>query len=176
MGPEGYKPVHFSVAWFRRIPSLPQLSPLTSSPPTLSLPSSSLRQERSTRSSPSRQRQTLFTPISATHTITTLHQHLPPTLTSSLPITMSIRRNNVRVSFLLSDSESSLELYVPDDLFRSTTDANQLRTSSGRNRDHLPHSASRRSILRGGSSARGRRSLGPPGRLLGTLSSLRVSS
>jgi len=52
-----------------------------------------------------------------------LHSHtpplaLPPPSTNAslplIPITMSIRRNNVRVSFLLNDSESSFELCVSD--------------------------------------------------------------
>ena len=138
-----------------------------------------LRQERSIRLRPSRLRQK---PLPGLHTPLYSHYPAPSTTTnyrfqpSPIPITMSIRRNNVRVSFLFNDSESSIELCVSDSVSFQMRNTNQRYARLGRNRDHLPPSASRRSISRGGSSARGRHSPGPPGRDLGTLPSPRVLS
>jgi hypothetical protein len=108
----------------------------------------------------------------------TITHPLPKPTTSPRhpPIIMSIRRNNVRVSFLFNDSESSLELCVYNDILCQLGPLADSCYSLGHSHDRLPRSASRRSTSRGGSSARGRRSLGPPGRRPGTLSSLRVSS
>ena len=139
-----------------------------------------LRQERSIRLRPSRLRQK---PPPDLHTHPSTHITPAPSTTtnyrfqpSPIPITMSIRRNNVRVSFLFNDSESSIELCVSDDVSCQMRNTNQRYARLGHNRNHLPPSASRRSISRGGSSARGRRSPGPPGRDLGTLPSPRVLS
>lgn len=120
MGPEGYKPVHSSVGRFRRIPSLPPTSTLSrpQHPHSLYLPLPCVRNaphalvflgnDKPFSRPTLNPLPTLRPPSTNTYR---------PTLTSSLPITMSIRRNNVRVSFLLSDSESSFELYVPSILF-----------------------------------------------------------
>ena len=90
-----------------------QLYPVRLYTHTLFTPSL-LRQERSIRPRPSRLRQKNSSPVPyLTHSTSHYHPSQPPTTASPppLPITMSIRRN-VRVSFLLNDSESSFELCV----------------------------------------------------------------